>query len=50
MTVVYVASSNALMKVTSWQGTDDEETWKGNAKVSRESGTEVFGEEHLQIW
>ena len=41
--IVYVATRNALAKVTSLQGTDEEETERGREKVSREGGTEDSG-------
>lgn len=41
--IVYVATRNALAKVTSLQGTDEEETERGREKVSGEGGTEDSG-------
>ncbi len=38
--IVCVAASNALVKVTSLRGTNEEETGRGKEKVSREGGTE----------
>lgn len=38
--IVSVATRNALAKVTSLQGTDEEKTQRGKEKVSREGGTE----------
>lgn len=38
--IVSVASGNALTKITSLQGTDEDETGKGKEKVSREGRTE----------
>lgn len=38
--IVYAATGNALAKVTSLQGTEEEETKRGKEKVSREGGPE----------